>query len=113
MNRPAERVGQALFPEKVRQYLTFRLMTAYVAVLAMGNLAFGLVYKPELPPEIAARIHSPVFLALQNGVLAVGLWLVYRTRKKKGYYLLRVVFHGMLLAGVVGEMLLFMWHLRG
>jgi hypothetical protein len=111
MNQLAERIGQWVFPEKVRRYLTFRSVTIVVVVLAICNLAIGILYKPYLSPEGAAQIrnhrlaHSPAFLALHAIVLAVGFWVIYRTRKKKQYYWLRVVFYGMLIGGLVGEIL--------
>ena len=111
-----EKLDQLLFPEKLRPYITFRLVTVFVAVLAMGSLALDILNAPEAPHETAAQIHklvlSPRFLMLQAFILAVGFWLIYRTREKKLYYRFRVFFYGMLLGGLAGEILDFLLLLR-
>jgi len=67
------------------------------------------------PPELAARVnkmisigHSPAFLFFTNVGLALGFWSIFVTRAKKKYYWLRVVFYGMLLGAVLGEILSFL-----
>ena len=103
MSHFGEKICHLLFPEKFRKYLTFRLMTVFVAALAASNLVFSVIYKTPLRPQAAnwSRSH----LVLHNAILAVGSWLIYATRRKEEYYWLRVVFYGMLLGGLVGEIL--------
>ena len=104
MSHFGEKIGQLLFPEKVRKYLTFPLMTVFVALaLVAWNLVFRVIYKTPLRPQAANWSHS--HLVLHNAILAVGFWLIYATRRKEEYYWLRVVFYGMLLGGLVGEIL--------
>ncbi len=106
MNQVAEKIGQLLFPERIRKYLTFRLMTIFVAFLAAWNLISSVLYKSELPRQADALTHSPALLVLDNAVLVVGFWLIYRTRGRNEYYWLRVIFYGMLLSGLAGEILI-------
>jgi hypothetical protein len=111
MSLIAEKVGQALLPERFRPYVTFRLMTVFVAVLAVWNIAFSIFMKPDLSRfdgQILVShqlLHSPFFLVLYNVGVAIGFWLIYATRQKAEYYRLRVFCYGMLLGGVVGEVL--------
>ena len=115
MHNSLEKFGESLFPEKFRHYLTFRLMTVVVVVLMSVNYAlnvFNVFNEPEPSSEIFRRInrmrsvaHSPALLILTNVVLALGFWLVFATTEKKQYYWLRVIFYGMLLAAVLGEII--------
>ena len=115
MNSPIERIGQHLFPEKIRRYLTFRLMTVFVVLLFLVNFALNVLNEPEPYSDVALRlskirglVHLPIYLIFQNVGLALGFWLVYATREKKQYYWLRVVFYGMLIGGLLGEIVSFL-----
>jgi hypothetical protein len=107
MNPVAEKIGAQLFPRKIRKFLTFRLMTIFVALLEAWNLVFSVVNKSGRTPEPDPLTHSPALLALHNTILIVGFWLIYRTKGRKEYCWVRVVFYGMLLGGLAGEILLF------
>jgi hypothetical protein len=48
INVIVEKIGAALFPEKFRPYVTFRLMTIFVAVLALWNIGFGIAMKQQM-----------------------------------------------------------------
>jgi hypothetical protein len=115
MHSSLEKIAEGLFPAKFRHYLTFRLMTAVVVVFMSINFALNILDEPEQSSEISRLIsrvrsgaHSPAFLILENVFLALGFWLVFATREKKQYYWLGVIFYGMLLAGVLGEIVSFL-----
>jgi uncharacterized BrkB/YihY/UPF0761 family membrane protein len=115
MHNSLEKFGESLFPEKFRHYLTFRLMTVVVVVLMSVNYALNVFNELEPSSEISRRVnrmrsvaHSPALLILTNVVLALGFWLVLATKEKKQYYWLRVIFYGMLLAAVLGEIISFL-----
>jgi len=84
-------------------------MTAVVVVLAICNLAFNILYKPDLSPEAVAQIrnhkllHSPAFLALHAVVLTLGFWGNPQDEGKEQCYWLRVVFYGMLMVDRLGK----------
>jgi uncharacterized BrkB/YihY/UPF0761 family membrane protein len=107
MNHAAEKIGQLLFPEKLRKFLTFRLMTVFVALLAVWSFVFSALDKAGHSTVEGGFTYSPTLLVLYNTILVVGFWLVYRTRDRKEYYWLRVIFYGMLLGSVGGEILIF------
>ncbi len=110
MNTPAEKISQAI-PERRRPYVTFRLATALVAALAVWNVAFSVFMKPQVSRFDGRHrgfhqlLQSPYFLVPYNIGIAVGFWIIYVTRGKTKYYHLRVYCYGMLLGGVVGELL--------
>lgn len=106
MNELAEKIGRALVPEKSRRFLTFRRMTLFVAICVLWNLAMLFVLKPT-PQSLPQWARSSVFLILYNTAVVIGFLVIYLTRKKPRYYAARAVFYGMLLAGVVGELLSF------
>jgi hypothetical protein len=115
MHHSVEKLEKSLFPEKFRRYLSFRLMTAVVVVFMSINFALNILNGPEPSSEIYRRIdrirsvaHSPTLLILENVGLGLGFWLVFATGKKKQYYSRRVIFYGMLLAGVLGEIISFL-----
>jgi hypothetical protein len=108
-------LGQFLFPEKIRRYLTFRIITACAVILFLANFAINALNEPDPSSDAALRIekmralmHSPFHLFLINVALALGFWALYATRKKREYYWVRVVFYGMLLGGLLGELLSFL-----
>ena len=110
-----EKIGEFLFPEKFRRYLTFRVATVFAVTLVSVSFALSRLDLSTPQPEITLRIsrilsvvHSPAFLFLYNICLALGFWSVYATRTKEKYYWLRVVFYGMLLGGLLGEILSFL-----
>jgi hypothetical protein len=76
-----------------------------------GSLALDTILIPESSREPSRQIstshgaHSPAFLSVHAIVLVLGFWLIYITREKKQYYLVRVVFCGMLLGGLLSEIL--------
>jgi hypothetical protein len=113
MNRLLENIDRALFPEKFRNYITFRYATAFVAIVAIGSTALDMLNgRPDLPPNALPQIHrlsglahTPGFIILHTLILALGFWLIYATREKKQYYRFRVLFYGMLLGGLAGELL--------
>lgn len=113
MTVSAEKIGEALFPKGLRAYVTFRLVTGFVAVLTVWNIVFGLLVKGQLSqfhPQARGvqLLHSPYLLILYNIGIAIGFWAIYATRERTQYYRLRVICYGMLLAGVVGEVLHFL-----
>jgi hypothetical protein len=91
-----EKVCGALFPENIRQYITFRSITIFVLVLA----GFGVVFKltTKLPPEMVSQMQNQAHLFMRAGFLipfnigiAVGFYLIYATRRIERYYLARAV----------------------
>jgi hypothetical protein len=108
MNHAAEKIGQLLFPEKLGKFLTFRLMTVFVALLVVWSLVLSALDKAGHSSVEGGFTYSPTLLVLYKTILVVGFWLIYRTRDRKEYYwLLRVIFYGMLLGSVAGELLIF------
>ncbi len=112
---PIEKIGQFLFPEKIRHYLTFPLMTVFALVVTLGSFALNVLHKQDSSSGVFVRInethglvHSTVSLILQTVGLVLGFWLIYATRGRKQYYWLRVVFYGMLLSGLLSEGLSFL-----
>jgi hypothetical protein len=104
-------VGNQLFSEKYRHHLSFRQMTIFVSGLHALALIVRLFAK--LPPEMVATyskaeriVYAPVFLLLFNAFVAAGFFFVYSTRRNERYYRLRVIAFGMLLSGLMGEMLI-------
>jgi len=117
MNSSIEKIGQFLFPEKIRRYLTFRLVTVFAVALFSVNFALSRLDKSAPSPEltflinrILSVVHSPAFLFFYNVGLALGFWSVYATRTNEKYYWLRVACYGMLLGGLLGEILSFLPH---
>jgi hypothetical protein len=114
MNVTAEKISQAIVPERLRPYVTFRLMSVFVAVLAIWNIGFSILMRPqmsrfgELIRDSHQPLHSPYFLLPYNIGVAIGFWFIYEMREKTEYYQLRVLCYGMLLGGVVGEVLSFL-----
>ena len=113
MNRLLEKLDQLLFPEKYRRYVTFRVATVFVAAVAIGSSILDLMNgRTALLHDASGQahgypkvVHSPGFIALHVLVLALGFWLLYRTREKKEYYRFRVLLYGMLLGGMAAEIL--------
>jgi hypothetical protein len=112
MNRVIEKLDQSLFPEKLRRYITFRLATVFVLVVVFGSSVLDMLNGPESLPNAAKQIrwspkliYSPTVLILNALVSVFGFWLIYRTREKKQYYRFRVLFYGMLLGGLITEVL--------
>lgn len=116
MNGLTEKLDRLLFPERIKRYVTFSWATGFLAVLLIGTSVLDRAIGPGPPPEATAKIdrlaHSPGFLTLHALVLAVGFWLIYWTREKKQYYRFRVLFYGMLLGGLIGEIMTFFPLLR-
>ena len=102
MSELAEKIGRALFPATSRRFLTFRWMTVFVVILALWNLVMSFLLKPQPPPQWA---RVPVFLIPYNTAVVIGFVVIYLTRSKARYYAARAALYGMLLAGVVGELL--------
>ena len=106
-----EMLDRSLFPERYRRFITFRMATVFVAIVAVGSTALDFLNRPRdattfrNPPE---WMHSPAFILLHAIVLVLGFWLLYRTREKKQYYRFRVFLYGMLLGGLLGEVLDFL-----
>lgn len=107
----------ALFPARFERFLRFRWMIAFVALVGIFDLVLKLVIK--LPPEALSLmqrreslIRAPWFLICYNVILLLGLWTKYRTRYKLRFYPVRVVAFGVLLAGLLGQMLILLvpWH---
>ena len=111
MNVIVEKIGQVLFPERLRPYVSFRSMTAFVALLALWNIGVSMLMKDQMSRLIRTeswlhqQLHSPLFLLFYNIGVGVGLWVIYATRKRTEYYQLRVFCYTMLLGGLVGELL--------
>jgi len=82
-------------------------MTVFVALLAVWSFVFSALDKASHSTVEGGFTYSPTLLVLYNTILVVGFWLIYRTRDRKEYYWLRVIFYGMLLGSVGGEILIF------
>jgi hydrogenase/urease accessory protein HupE len=115
VNSLTEKIGQFLFPEKIRGYLTFRAATVFVVMLASLSFTLTRLDESAPPPEatawnnrILSVVHSPAFLIFYNICLALGFWSVYATRAKAKYYWLRVVVYAMLLGSLLGEIISFL-----
>jgi hypothetical protein len=105
-----EKVGGALFPEKMRRYITFRWLRIFVLVLAAWNIALKLTIK--FPPEVVSRMQNQAQSFTRAGFLvpfdigiAVGFYLIYATRKIDRYYWVRAVAYGMLLGAICGQLI--------
>jgi hypothetical protein len=101
-------IGETLFPLKLRPFLTFRSVTAFVLLLSVSSLILRLAAR--LSPEVIARmqqqealVRSPLFLTLYNLLLLFGFWGVFATRRNPQYYWLRSLGFGMLLAAVIAQ----------
>ncbi len=110
MNVIVKKIGQTLFPETFRPYVTFRMMTFFVVVLTLWNIGFSVLMKEQMSRLRAhypgqQQLHSPYFMILYNIGALIGFSIIYATRGKPQYYQLRVICYGMLLGGVVGEVL--------
>jgi lipoprotein signal peptidase len=110
MNVIVEKIGQVLFPERLRPYVSFRSMTAFVALLALWNIGVSILMKGQMSRLIRTESwlpqqYSPYFFLFYNIGVGVGLWAIYATRKRTEYYQLRVFCYTMLLGGLVGELL--------
>jgi uncharacterized BrkB/YihY/UPF0761 family membrane protein len=113
MSRLTHAVGQFVFPDKIREYVTFRVMTIFVIVLSLWNLVFGVLFR-EFGGALSIShrhqydpLRSSLFLVVFNVLLGVGFWLIYALRERKELYLVRVVLYGMFLGAVAGEFLRF------
>jgi hypothetical protein len=111
MSEIVERVGLRLFPQAVRPFLTFQWMTVYAFILGIPALIVRLAVK--LPADEVVRLQqgehfvkSPLFLIGYNVLLAGALLLVFLTRAKAQYYWIRVVGFGMILGGIMGQLLI-------
>ncbi|HEX4537263.1 MAG TPA: hypothetical protein VH140_09980 [Candidatus Acidoferrum sp.] len=116
MDSSIEKIGQFLFPEKIRRYVTFPLVPVFAVALFSVNFALSRLDKSAPLPELTLRnrilsvVHSPAFLFFYYVALALGFWSVYATRTEEKYYQLRVGGYGMLLGGLLGEILSFLPH---
>jgi hypothetical protein len=111
MSEILEKSGLKLFPQAVRRFLTFQWITVFVLVIGIPVLIFRLTAR--LPADAVARLQqqehfvkSPLFLICYNSLLMGALLLVFVTRAKAQYYWLRVAGFGMILGGVMGQMLI-------
>jgi hypothetical protein len=109
----AKKSGRGV-PDRLKSYWTFRNANVLAAALAVWNLAFMMFLKPgRVPPQTALPrswevvVYSRAFLIPYNIALALGFCIIFATRKNIGYYRLRVLFYGMLLGGVTGELVHF------
>jgi peptidoglycan biosynthesis protein MviN/MurJ (putative lipid II flippase) len=115
MNRLTHAIGQFLFPDKTRKYSTFRTMTIFVAVLFVWSVVFGVLFRISTGALHARHrygyqlLHSPLSLVIYNITLAIGFWAIYASRERREHYLVRVVLYGMLLGGVAGEVVRFLF----
>jgi len=105
VNRVLERLDQSLFPEYLRRYVTFRVATLLVLIIAIGFSAIDILGGLEAVRWPPKSMRPPSILVLHAFILAVGFGLIYWTRGKNQYYRFRVLFYGMLFGGLVAEIL--------
>jgi hypothetical protein len=105
------RVWHALFPTRLEPFLRFSWIAALVAALGCVDFIFKLTVK--LPPDMLATmqrqesvVRAPWFLVCYNVILLLGFSAIYRTRDKVRFYSMRVVAFGMLLAGLLAQILI-------
>lgn len=111
MSEIVQRIGLMLFPQTIRPFLTFQWITVFAVVMGIPALILRLTVR--LPADTVARLQqqehfvkSPLFLICYNMLLIGALLLVFFTRAKAQYYWLRVVGFGMILGGVIGQLLI-------
>lgn len=112
------KVWHSFFPARLEPFLRFKWMAAFVVAIGVVDLVFKLVIK--LPPDMLIQIQrqeslvrAPAFLICYNVIMVLGFWIIYQTRRKPRYYAVRVVAFGVVLAGLLGQMLILFvpWHI--
>lgn len=85
-------------------------MTIFVIAIGVFDLVFKLAVK--FPPDdirhiqgVESVIKSPLFLLAYNVFLAAVSLAILLTRTKTRYYPVRVIAYGMVLAGLIGQLL--------
>ena len=85
-------------------------MAIFVISIGIFNFVFKLAVK--LPPDVIHQtqgferiIKAPLFLLGYNAFLSGGFLAIFLTRKETRYYPVRVIAFGMLLAGLIGQLL--------
>jgi hypothetical protein len=85
-------------------------MTIFVISIGIFDLVLKLAVK--LPADVihqrdasAGLIKSPLFFIVYNAILIAGFLTIFLTRKETRYYPIRVIAFGMLLAGLIGQLL--------
>ena len=110
MSEIVEKTGLMFFPQSLRRLLTFQWITVFTIIIGIPALLLRLTVR--LPVDTVARLQqqehfvkSPLFLICYNILLIGELLLVLVTRARTQYYWLRVVGFGMILGGVMGQLL--------
>jgi ABC-type nickel/cobalt efflux system permease component RcnA len=96
--------------------LTFRNANLLAAVLTVFSLVFLVMLKVGVIaprskhpyPTLEAVSQNPVAIVCYNILAVLGFWIIFRTRHNRQCYRVRVFLCGMLLGGVVGELLNFL-----
>lgn len=107
------RLWRRLFPARFDRFLRFQWVTIFVISIGLFDLVFKLAVK--LPSDAIHQmqvlenlIKSPAFLLGYNIFLTAGFLAIFFSRKKARYYPVRVIAFGMLFAGLVGQLLVFL-----
>lgn len=105
MSNFAESLTDFLLPQNLRRYWTFRNATA-VAVFAAVATALVRAFA-RFSPEQVTRLeasnmfHSPLLLSLYYLLVAAVLCVIYATRNRTNWYLLRVGIFAITLTGAL------------
>jgi hypothetical protein len=74
VSRLIEKLDQALFPEKFRRYVTFRVATIFVAVVAIGSSIVDLMNgRTEVPHDAIVQTGVYLMHSVNNSVAAIDL----------------------------------------
>jgi len=99
------------FPLRVRRYLSFRWVTVFVLCTLTADLLFCFfLASPKDRAQLIAKErvwHNPIFLTLYNIALFLTLSFVLATKSRAEHAYLRALIFGIVLAGMLGQMLIF------
>lgn len=108
----ADRFVGGLYPVEYRNWISFRIASGLVLFLFVFNAALKLL--TPLPHSLLTHytgveqtLRNPFFLSPYNLALATGLYVVFRSQTDEEHTYLRVLLYILVLAGIAGEVLLF------
>ncbi len=117
MSTLTDRLLERMFPS--RHWINFRNATIFVLTLTAIATPVHLFLhsRPRnLPPQYIQQqifrqdvLRSPLFLVLYNAAVAIVFFVIYASRHNTRYYSMRVFIYAMFLAGVINELLYFIF----
>jgi hypothetical protein len=94
------------YPEQIRRFLTVRWMTVFVFLLCGVALLEQLLIPMPAPPGFVLHwLRSPLFLVPYDAVVLPLIWFVIAARPPEQYLYVRALIYGMLLAGILGQLM--------